>query len=74
MVISEHPNYGLLRIISVFFLPPFYIFPILHNNHELPLQSEKGFLFLKEIVTSKLDVYKCNIVNLIYFNLVALSI
>lgn len=43
-----------------FFTPPFHIFQILHNNHKLLGQSEKGL-----IVTLKLGVYKFNTVYLI---------
>lgn len=40
---------------TIFFLPPFYIFQILHNNHKSLLQLKK--------VSLKLGVYKCNSVS-----------
>lgn len=47
------PDYGLLWMTTIFFLPPFYIFQILHNNH-------KSLLQLKKNVSLELGVYKCN--------------
>lgn len=62
--------YGLFPF-SFSFLPVFSEFFIIIMK--LSLQSEKEFPFLK-IVTLKLDAYKGNKINLIYFNLLALSI